>query len=103
VSPPGVHAVGAWGGPIHADARLQPHPTGDESGRGLRDHVVRGAHDPIVTPEWAEAVACLLPRSRLVVIPGAAHAVPYSAPVELGRVIEAFLTVMPGQPPSSTS
>jgi 2-hydroxy-6-oxonona-2,4-dienedioate hydrolase len=54
--------------------------------------VIRGAHDPIVTPGWAEAVACLLPRSRLVVIPGAAHAVPYSAPVELGRVIEAFLT-----------
>jgi 2-hydroxy-6-oxonona-2,4-dienedioate hydrolase len=54
--------------------------------------VIRGAHDPIVTPGWAEAVARLLPRSRLVVIPGAAHAVPYSAPVELGRVIEAFLT-----------
>jgi 2-hydroxy-6-oxonona-2,4-dienedioate hydrolase len=54
--------------------------------------VIRGTHDPIVTPGWAEAVARLLPRSRLVVIPGAAHAVPYSAPVELGRVIEAFLT-----------
>jgi 2-hydroxy-6-oxonona-2,4-dienedioate hydrolase len=54
--------------------------------------VIRGARDPIVTPGWAETVACLLPRSRLVVIPGAAHAVPYSAPVELGRVIEAFLT-----------
>ena len=54
--------------------------------------VIRGSYDPIVTPGWAEAVACLLPRSRLVVIPGAAHAVPYSAPGELGRVIEAFLT-----------
>ena len=65
--------------------------------------VVRGAHDPIVTPRWAEAVACLLPRSRMVVIPGAAHAVPYSAPVELGRVIEAFLTARPGHAPASTS
>jgi 2-hydroxy-6-oxonona-2,4-dienedioate hydrolase len=65
--------------------------------------VIRGAYDPIVTPEWAEAVACLLPRGRLVVIPGAAHAVPYSAPVELGQVIEAFLAVMPGHAPSSTS
>jgi 2-hydroxy-6-oxonona-2,4-dienedioate hydrolase len=65
--------------------------------------VIRGAHDPIVTPGWAEAVACLLPRSRLVVLPGAAHAVPYSAPVELGQVIEAFLAVMPGHAPSSTS
>jgi 2-hydroxy-6-oxonona-2,4-dienedioate hydrolase len=65
--------------------------------------VIRGAHDPIVTPGWADAVACLLPRSRLVVIPGAAHAVPYRAPGELAQVIEALLTVMPGHAPSSTS
>jgi 2-hydroxy-6-oxonona-2,4-dienedioate hydrolase len=62
--------------------------------------VVRGARDPVVSQRWAEAVARLLPRGRLVVIPGAAHAVPYSAPVELGRVIEAFLTAKPGPAPS---
>jgi 2-hydroxy-6-oxonona-2,4-dienedioate hydrolase len=58
--------------------------------------VIRGAHDPLVSQRWAEAVARLLPRSRLVVIPGAAHAVPYSAPLELGQVIKAFLTAVPG-------
>jgi pimeloyl-ACP methyl ester carboxylesterase len=62
--------------------------------------VVRGARDPIVSPQWAEAVARTLPRGRLVVIPGAAHAVPYSAPVELVQAIEAFLTTMTGRAPS---
>ena len=62
--------------------------------------VVRGAHDPLVSQRWAEAVARLLPRGQLVVIPGAAHAVPYSAPVELGQVIEAFLAAGPGLAPS---
>jgi 2-hydroxy-6-oxonona-2,4-dienedioate hydrolase len=62
--------------------------------------VVRGARDPMVSQRWAEAVARLLPRGRLVVIPRAAHAVPYSAPVELGQVIEAFLTAAPGPAPS---
>jgi 2-hydroxy-6-oxonona-2,4-dienedioate hydrolase len=63
--------------------------------------VVRGARDPLVSQRWAEAVARLLPHGRLVVIPGAAHAVPYSAPVELGQVIEAFLTAVPGHEPSA--
>jgi 2-hydroxy-6-oxonona-2,4-dienedioate hydrolase len=62
--------------------------------------VVRGARDPMVSPQWAEAVARMLPRGRLVVIPGAAHAVPYSASVELVQAIEAFLTMVPGRTPS---
>jgi pimeloyl-ACP methyl ester carboxylesterase len=62
--------------------------------------VVRGARDPLVSPQWAEAVARLLPRGRLVVIPGAAHAVPYSAAVELVQAIEAFLRTVPGRTPS---
>jgi 2-hydroxy-6-oxonona-2,4-dienedioate hydrolase len=65
--------------------------------------VVRGARDPVVSQGWAEAATRLLPRGRLVVIPGVAHAVPYSAPVELGRVIEAFLRAGPGHAPSSIS
>jgi 2-hydroxy-6-oxonona-2,4-dienedioate hydrolase len=35
--------------------------------------VIRGERDPIVPQGWAEEVARLLPRSRLDVIPGAAH------------------------------
>jgi 2-hydroxy-6-oxonona-2,4-dienedioate hydrolase len=62
--------------------------------------VVRGARDPVVSQPWAEAVARLLPHGRLAVIPGAAHAVPYSAPAALGQVIAAFLTGVAGPAPS---
>ncbi|HSP79629.1 MAG TPA: alpha/beta hydrolase [Myxococcaceae bacterium] len=53
--------------------------------------VVRGSRDPIVPQRWAEQVARLLPRGRLVVIPGGAHTVNFSAPLELVRVVEPFL------------
>ena len=53
--------------------------------------VVRGGEDPIVMPEWAERVANLLPAGRLVVIPGAAHAVNYDAPAALEEQVERFL------------
>lgn len=53
--------------------------------------VVRGQNDPIVPQCWAEEVTRLLPRGRLVVIPGAAHATNYSAPLELVRVSRKFL------------
>lgn len=43
--------------------------------------VVRGSHDPIVPQQWAEEVATLLPRGRLVVVPGPAHTVNF----EIGR------------------
>jgi pimeloyl-ACP methyl ester carboxylesterase len=54
--------------------------------------VVRGEHDPIVPQRWAAEVARLLPRSRLVVIPGGAHTVNYSSPLELVRVVRPFLS-----------
>lgn len=53
--------------------------------------VVRGSRDLIVTQRWAERVAQLLPRGRLAVIPGGAHALVYSAPLELARVVRPFL------------
>ncbi len=39
----------------------------------------------------AEEATRLLPEARLVVIPGAAHTVNYSAPLELARVVRPFL------------
>lgn len=54
--------------------------------------VVRGSRDPIVPQRWAEEVASLLPHGRLVVIPGAAHTINYSAPLELSRVTLPFLS-----------
>lgn len=52
--------------------------------------VVRGSRDPIVPQRWAEEVTDLLPEGRLVVIPGAAHTLNYSAPLELSRVVLPF-------------
>jgi 2-hydroxy-6-oxonona-2,4-dienedioate hydrolase len=52
--------------------------------------VVRGSRDPIVPQGWAEEVTRLLPRGRLVVIPGP-HCVNYSAPREFTRAVCAFL------------
>ena len=54
--------------------------------------VVRGGRDPSVLQRWAEEAAQLLPGGRLVVIPGAAHAVNYDAPAALARVVLPFLT-----------
>ena len=53
--------------------------------------VVRGSRDPIVPQRWAEEVAKLMPRSQLVVIPGAAHAVNFNSPRKLVDVIRDFL------------
>jgi 2-hydroxy-6-oxonona-2,4-dienedioate hydrolase len=53
--------------------------------------VVRGSRDPIVPQRWAEEATRLLPCGRLVVIPGAAHTINYSAPREFVRVIRVFL------------
>jgi 2-hydroxy-6-oxonona-2,4-dienedioate hydrolase len=54
--------------------------------------VVRGSRDPIVPQRWAEEASHLLPRGRLVVIPGAPHTVVYDAPLELTRVLLPFLS-----------
>lgn len=53
--------------------------------------VVRGARDPIVTQGWAEEVTRLLPDGRLAVIPGAPHALHFSASLEMLRVVRPFL------------
>ena len=54
--------------------------------------VVRGSRDPIAPQRWAEEATRLLPMGRLVVIPGSAHAMNYSSPLELTRVILPFLS-----------
>lgn len=52
--------------------------------------VVRGSRDPIVSRHWAEEVARLLPRARLLTIEGAAHAVNYNSPERFARAISEF-------------
>lgn len=53
--------------------------------------VVRGSRDPISPQRWAEEVTRLLPDGRLVVIPGAAHAVNYGSPSRFARAIRTCL------------
>jgi 2-hydroxy-6-oxonona-2,4-dienedioate hydrolase len=45
--------------------------------------VVRGSRDPICLQRWAEEIVQILPKGRLVVLPGAAHAANFGAPSEL--------------------
>jgi 2-hydroxy-6-oxonona-2,4-dienedioate hydrolase len=54
--------------------------------------IVRGGRDPIVPQRWAEEATRLLPKGRLIVIPGAAHTVNYNSPLELARVVRSFLS-----------
>lgn len=57
--------------------------------------VVRGSYDTIVPQRWAEEAARLLLQGRLVVIPRAAHDVNYNSPVELTRLVRAFINEEP--------
>jgi pimeloyl-ACP methyl ester carboxylesterase len=50
--------------------------------------VVRGGRDAIVSQAWAGRVAELLPDARLAVVLDEAHAVHWSAPAEVARLIE---------------
>ncbi len=54
--------------------------------------VVRGSRDPIVPARWAERAAALLPRGRLAVVPGGGHALNYSRPRDLARLVRAFVS-----------
>ncbi|HJU60492.1 MAG TPA: alpha/beta hydrolase, partial [Candidatus Binatia bacterium] len=53
--------------------------------------VVRGEYDPIANQRWCEEIARLCPQGRLVVIPGVAHTLCYTAPVELAAVSRSFV------------
>ena len=52
--------------------------------------VVRGARDPIVSAQWAERAASLMPQGSLVIVQGAAHAVNYSHPEALVPLVRSL-------------
>lgn len=54
--------------------------------------VVRGEHDPLISQRWAEESVRLLPRGKLVVIPGAGHAINWSFAEPMSRVVEEFVS-----------
>src|SRR5438552_5731898 len=53
--------------------------------------VVRGEDDGFVGERWAESAAALLPRGRLVVVPGEPHAVHYTRPDLIARIVHNLL------------
>ena len=53
--------------------------------------VVRGENDGFVGQVWAETVAALLPRSRLVVVPAEPHAVHYTRPDLVAKILQTLV------------
>ncbi len=53
--------------------------------------VVRGEQDGFVGQRWAEKAAALLPRGRLVVVPREPHAVHYTRPDLIARIVQQLL------------
>jgi 2-hydroxy-6-oxonona-2,4-dienedioate hydrolase len=58
---------------------------------GAPTMVVSGSRDPIAPRRWAEEAARMLPRGRLCVIPGAAHAANYGRAAEFARLVRGFI------------
>jgi 2-hydroxy-6-oxonona-2,4-dienedioate hydrolase len=58
---------------------------------GVPTLLVRGGRDPIVPQSWIEQAARLIPGARLVVLPGAAHAVNYNSPDALVDLVLGFM------------
>jgi pimeloyl-ACP methyl ester carboxylesterase len=53
--------------------------------------VVRGGADEFVSAAWAEQVVSLLPDARLVVVPGEPHAVHFTQPATVARIVRELL------------
>jgi 2-hydroxy-6-oxonona-2,4-dienedioate hydrolase len=53
--------------------------------------VVHGERDGFVSREWAQKVAALLPNGRLVVVPGQPHAVHFTRPDLVARIVRDLL------------
>jgi pimeloyl-ACP methyl ester carboxylesterase len=67
--------------PIEEKAARVPHPT----------LVVRGGRDPVVPRPWAERLARTFPQGAFAEVPGAPHALNYSAAEALVRVAGPFI------------
>ncbi len=53
--------------------------------------VMTGANDPGATPEMARAMAAVLPKARLEILPGARHMMPLEAAAAVNAALGAFL------------
>lgn len=64
--------------------------------------LVGGERDPIVPPWWVKQMAAMMPRGRPVIIPGAPHAMNYTSPQHIARIIRAAAGNWPDDPVRAT-
>jgi pimeloyl-ACP methyl ester carboxylesterase len=57
--------------------------------------VVRGEHDAVAPLDWVKLVADLIPSARYVVVRGACHAINYSCPGKLAKIVLPFFGYKP--------
>jgi pimeloyl-ACP methyl ester carboxylesterase len=60
--------------------------------------IAAGQADRVVRPRWSEAMHKAAPRSRLVLFPGAGHAVPTERPKEVAALLQ---TLLPARGPAA--
>jgi 2-hydroxy-6-oxonona-2,4-dienedioate hydrolase len=53
--------------------------------------VVHGEKDGLISREWAEQAAALLPRGRLVIVRGEPHAIPFTHPRLLAGIVQELI------------
>ena len=58
--------------------------------------VVRGSQDALCPRDWAQQLAQLAPRGRLVELPGAAHMTPQTRPDDVARLLRELLAETAG-------
>lgn len=77
---------------IHAVLTALRDPQLDRLPTVLQQTVcVAGERDPICPPEWVESMAAGMPSATSVIIPGAPHAMNFSAPDAVARVIMSMM------------
>lgn len=54
--------------------------------------IIRGSKDSLVSQEWVEDLALLFPLGDFRVIPGKGHTISTSGPLQLSRIIQAYIT-----------
>jgi len=86
-------------GPVRGIRHLRQGLADDQRERldtlGVPVVVVGGEHDPIAVTGWIEAMAGALPQGRQVIVPGASHAMNYTNPRHLARIIRAVAARSP--------
>jgi pimeloyl-ACP methyl ester carboxylesterase len=74
--------------------RDRPDSSADLSSIAVPTLLICGEQDELTPPSLAQATAREIPRSRLVIIPGAGHLAPMEKPGEVNQAIREFLQTL---------